>query len=400
MIKLRQLLGQRSLQTLGILLLFGLLAPFIPGDGHRALYTFSVLLKDLLIWMMPLTVAFFIAQTVASFEHKAPLFIATIVLFETLSNFASVWYSYGAASLLTSGVERINSNDLPASLEPLWRLPWLRPRWWGADRGCLAGLLLGISGAWFGQQSSLAQFIARGKNLLEQVLTRVFARCIPLFILGFVANLYQTNLVAALLRDSRVLVLSLALVWLVYIGGLFVFSSGLNLSRWLAHIRHLLPAGGLALSSACSLSTMPWTIQGTAKNLRDPSLAAAVIPATTNIQQIGDAIANTFLCFALYSHYFGAPPAVGMWLNFSLAFVLARFATAAVLGGAIFVMLPIYETYLHFTPEMIAVILAYNVLLDPLITSSNVMANGALCRIFERVWDRVRSLGGPPKLLT
>ena len=77
------------------------------------------------------------------------------------------------------------------------------------------------------------------------------------------------------------------------------------------------------------------------------------------------------------------------WLNFSFVFVLARFATAAVLGGAIFIMLPIYETYLSFTPEMIGIILAFNTILDPLITSSNVMANGALCRIFERVWTFV-----------
>ena len=50
-------------------------------------------------------------------------------------------------------------------------------------------------------------------------------------------------------------------------------------------------------------------------------------------------------------------------------------------------MLPIYESYLGFTPEMIAIILAVNVILDPLVTCTNVVANGALCRVFERVWN-------------
>ena len=54
-------------------------------------------------------------------------------------------------------------------------------------------------------------------------------------------------------------------------------------------------------------------------------------------------------------------------------------------------MLPIYEAYLGFTPEMIAIILAFNVILDPLVTSSNVLANGALCRIFERAWTLIYS---------
>ena len=70
-------------------------------------------------------------------------------------------------------------------------------------------------------------------------------------------------------------------------------------------------------------------------------------------------------------------------------FVGARFATAAVMGGAIFIMLP-YETYLNFTPEMIAIILAFNLVLDPIVTSSNVLANGALCRIFEMVLGKAQ----------
>ena len=51
-------------------------------------------------------------------------------------------------------------------------------------------------------------------------------------------------------------------------------------------------------------------------------------------------------------------------------------------------MLPIYETYLNFNTEMIAIILALNVVLDPIVTSCNVVANGALCRVFEVVWNK------------
>ena len=78
-----------------------------------------------------------------------------------------------------------------------------------------------------------------------------------------------------------------------------------------------------------------------------------------------------------------------MWIQFSFAFVLARFATSAILGGAIFVMLPVYETYLSFTPEMIMIILAFNVVLDPLVTACNVIGNGGLCQVFEKVWNRI-----------
>ena len=154
-------------------------------------------------------------------------------------------------------------------------------------------------------------------------------------------------------------------------------------------MKNLGPAGAIAFTSGCSLSTMPWTIEGAGKNLANPDFAEAIIPATTNIQQIGDCITNAFLCFLIYSHFYGHLPDVLTLVNFSIMFVLARFATAAVLGGAIFIMLPIYETYLSFNPEMIAIILGFNVILDPIVTSCNVVANGALCRIFERVWLRL-----------
>ena len=133
---------------------------------------------------------------------------------------------------------------------------------------------------------------------------------------------------------------------------------------------------------------MPWTIKGTSLNLKNPELAKAIIPATTNIQQIGDCITNTFLCFLIYKHFFGYTPDALTWAIFSIIFVAARFATAAVIGGAIFIMLPIYQNYLNFTDEMLAIILALNVILDPIVTSSNVMANGGLAKIFENVWSR------------
>ena len=136
---------------------------------------------------------------------------------------------------------------------------------------------------------------------------------------------------------------------------------------------------------------MPWTIAGAAKNLKNPQFAKAIIPATTNIQQIGDCIINTFLCFLIYRHFFRHSPDSLTWMSFSLIFVLARFATAAILGGAIFIMLPIYEAYLGFNAEMIAIILAFNVVLDPLVTSCNLVANGRFAASLKKSGSHCRT---------
>ncbi len=378
-------LKHRGIQVLLILTIYLLIAQYLPPIAHQALYTISVFIKDLLVWMLPLTVGLFIAHTICSFQQRALIFVAALILFEAMSNLSSVWYAFGGGHIAVDYLPTINLPVAHADFNALWRLPFSKPVWWSADKGTLFGLFLGFL-AIFSKKAFLKQGIDRGKEMAQWVLTKIFSRLIPLFVLGFVARMHQTEMLHHVFKHYSVLLVWLIVFLTLYITFLFLIGSDGTFKDLLRNIKNLLPAGGIAFTSGCSLSTMPWTINGTSKNLQNPDFAKEVIPATTNIQQIGDCIANTFLCFLIYKHFYGHAPDLMTWMNFSLIFVLARFATAAVLGGAIFIMLPIYETYLSFTPEMIAIILAFNVVLDPIVTSTNVIANGALCRIFEKVW--------------
>ncbi len=386
-------LKHRSVQTCLVLFGYVLAADYLPLILHQGFYTLSLFIKDLLLWIMPLTVGFFISHTIQGFERRAPLFILALLIFEALSNMTSVWYAFGSASLIGSYLPSFGASTIGEQWSALWRLPLSMPTWWSAQNGVLFGIILGFI-AGFTKNRFLIQVIANGKQNMEWLLTKVFAKLIPLFVLGFAAQIFQTKLLTQVFTHYSLLVIWLVFFLAVYLVFLFVLGAGRSIAQLLKNIKCILPAGAIALTSGCSLSTMPWTIAGASKTLQDPGLAKAIIPATTNIQQIGDCIANAFLCFLIYRHFYGVNPDIMTWLNFSIIFVLARFATAAVLGGAIFIMLPIYETYLNFNGEMIAIILALNVILDPLITSCNVIANGALCRVFEKVWVKICS----PKL--
>lgn len=372
-------------QIVILLLIFFLAAPYLPLFFFQLLYSISLLIKDFLMSILPIIIAFFIAHAVTAFKRKAPLFILTLIIFEAISNFTSSWFGFFTAYLSSDFFPPLQMAADHSDFSPLWRLPWTSPSWWSADKGAIGGILLGFA-AIFGQKLKLPTLINKGKSMAEVILTKLFARIIPLFVLGFTARMYQTGILKYAMGEYAPLLLCLALFLLIYISLLFWIGSGKNL---LTAIKNMLPAGAVAFTSGCSISTIPWTIAGASKNMEDKELSKAIIPATINIQQIGDCITNTFLCFLIYLHFFGHPPPLLTWLAFTSVFVLARFATAAVLGGAIFIMLPIYETYLSFSPEMISIILAFNVILDPLVTSSNVIANGALCRVFEKVWRRL-----------
>lgn len=373
----------RSVQVLLLVFLYLVCSPILPGKSHELFYTISLLMKDLLLWVLPVTIFFFIAHVVSSFERKAPLFLLALFGFEFFSNGISTWYAYGCAQIAGTHLEAIGANEWSSDFSALFRIV-SKPSWWSAGKGTLLGVAAGLFASFF--SPAMNRWIALGKAAAEALLTRFFAKLIPLFVLGFIAKMVHTHLLSQMVSQYGILLLWLLLFLSVYLCFLFFLSGGL---KWREHFKNLLPAGGLAFSSGCSLSTMPWTIEGTGKNLKNPDLAKAIIPATTNIQQIGDVIINCFLCFLIYRQFNGVNPDIWTWMHFSLVFVLARFGTAAVLGGAIFIMIPIYEAQLGFTPEMIAIILAFNVILDPIVTSANVMANGALCAVFEKVWRKL-----------
>jgi len=375
-----------------------MLAPSLSLPMHQFFYTISLWIKDVLLWIMPAVVCLFIATTISNFKTRAPLFILIIITFEVFSNFSSVSFAYLTASLVSLISPDISPHEIKDTLTILWQFPFKRPDWWSAEKGSIIGVALGLAASYLNLKK-MGDIIKFGKLRVEWFMTHVFARLIPIFILGFVAKIYATHMISYIIAHYLMLSVYLFIGLVTYLGILFLIGSRGILAKTLISIKNLLPATGIALTSCCSLTAIPWTIRGTEKNLARPELAQAIIPATTNIQQIGDCFANTFLCFLIYRAFYHVNPDIVIWLKFSLVFVLARFATAATMGGAIFLMIPIYEYYLGFNAEMIGLILAFNILLDPIITAGNVMGNGALCRLFEIIWVKFHKYPASPEII-
>lgn len=373
----------RALRYLFFIALAALVLPFTPHKILVFFYTLALGLKNLILWVIPLIIFFLISSALISFKGRALAFVLLLGIFEACSNFSCLIYANFAGAIAHEFIpllEKAGTHKMDA-LHPLWRFP--EPLY-SPSYAVMMGVAMGLL-AVFPGFTGLRVFLLKGKEKADWILQNVFPKLIIPFLLGFLSFLYASGHLISLLSSCSVMVPFLLLFLGVYLSFLYYLSGG-SWAQAFKHFSHLCPAGVLALSSGCSISSMPWTIEGTQKNLSNPDLAKAIIPATTNIQQVGDCITNGFLAYILHCQFMGYPPSLVAWLSFSVVFTLARFATSAVMGGAIFIMLPIYEAYLQFTPTMLSLILALNIILDPLVTSSNVMANGALCRVFERQW--------------
>ena len=112
------------------------------------------------------------------------------------------------------------------------------------------------------------------------------------------------------------------------------------------------------------------------------------MPATANTHLIGDCFAIPILSFVVMLSYGQSWPNFYDFLVFTIFFVMAKFAVAAVPAGGILVMLPVLHTHLGFDSEMQALILTVYSLLDPMITVGNVMGNGFFVKCFDIIYKK------------
>lgn len=218
-----------------------------------------------------------------------------------------------------------------------------------------------------------------------QVILKVFAYIIPLFIIGFVLKMIHDGTMRVMLSNYALVGGIVAGAVFSYIAFLYFFAAAWDRKLCVNSIRNMLPAAIAGFGSMSSATAMPLTILGTDKNSNQSDVARATIPATVSIHLIGDCFAIPIFAFAIMKSFGVAEPSFISYLIFALYFVVAKFSVAAIPGGGIMVMLPVLETYLGFTGEMLSLITALYILFDPLITSANVLGNGGFAMGIGRI---------------
>lgn len=384
---MKSILTNTPFQTVIALLSAALLYDVMPGPIASGFYTFSVFIKDAIMIILPAAVFFFIASSLVQFEKKGIFLVLLILVFEAFSNALASTSAYGLSFIGESFLSKSMNLSQKEGLTSYLSFAAYKPTWWRVEFGTVLGVFLGLITPYI-QKDLLKRFIFQGKSIASAIFSRIFARIIPLFVFGFFLNMFITGSFVTAARDCLEILIIMMIGLFFYITLIFMVAGG-NFKRGIQMIKNALPAGFTAFSSMSSAATMPVTIAVTEKNLMHKPFAGMLIPATTNIQQIGDCFCNVFLCCMILSFFGRGLPDPLTFFTFLSVFVIARYTTAGMIGGAIFIMLPIYQSYLGFNAEMISLILGFNMVLDPLITATNVMANSGLCVIFEKLWSLV-----------
>ncbi len=384
-----------SLQLLVILIGALLFGSFLPESLQALLYTISLNLKNLLLFILPAVIFSCLFSCLLTFRGASAIgFMLILFSIVFVSNYLSTLIAYGVGTLDLLTIDFLKSFNLSQNdeLKPLVEI--IFPKWISNDTALIIGFFTGSLFAFYPNRWA-DQFSAKAKRFVTLVLEKGFVPILPVFALGFILKMQYDGILMQIIESYLPLMLIIVVTYVLYLIFLFGLAAKFKPQQWLEYLKNIVPVALTGFSTMSSLATMPVTLNAAEKNTGNVDISRAVIPATVNVHMVGVAIAVPLMMFAILVN-FGFPfPSFSTYCLFAVYFVLAQFAVAAVPGGGILVMLPLLETHFGFTSEMSALITALYILFDPAITITNVLGNSALVIFVAKLFKSLTLKANP-----
>lgn len=363
-------------------ILFGWMVPYLIKSY---LYSLSLMIKECLIFVLPFVIFSLVYNAIGRLGGGVVKFILLIVPLICCSNFLNTILSYfSSMSFIKIGlVGNISAKAYSVSRELLPFFEIKLPKILSNDFALLFGIIFGLVGSFV-----KSDFLLQTRAFFDKV-TRYFFKILvpvmPFFIIGTALKLQHDGmLVIICTKYLPILITFIISAYGFVILQLFLLAN-MQKTKFMQYIKNIIPAIITGFGAMSSAAALPLSIKAAEDNSNDKKNAGIIIPATVNIHLVGDCFFIPMMAIAIMASFGMKIPSLAEYLLFSLHFVLAKFAVAAVPGGGVLVMLPVMQTYLGFTPDMLGLITALYVLFDPVITSCNVAGNGSMAILFDKI---------------
>ena len=363
-----------------------LVSPHIPVTGQSFAYALSLTIKEVLLFLLPIIIFALIFSSIVRLKNGALRLIILLLPLICISNLITTWTSYFFGNFIIAHSELTLVKDIAQNtLQPLWTCSL--PRLIQNKYAMFIALGMGLGTGFYSE--SLGHKVADTLSFLSNMfLNRIFLPIMPIFIVGFVIKFQYDGILSILIKNYAFIFFAVFISQLIYVLLLYFIAAKGKFLVMLNFLRNMLPAGISGFSAMSSAVAMPLTLVGTEKNLENKELTNFVIPSTVNFHLIGDCIAIPIFAMAIMISFGYQLPGLLDYAVFVSFFVIAKFGVAAIPGGGILVMWPILSAQLGFTSEMLSVIHAIYIMFDSVITSMNVMGNGAFAILFAKIYKK------------
>jgi len=377
-------------QLTAIILAVLLFGGMVPISFIQGCYTFSSIFKEFLGALLPFMVFFFVVTGILSFRKNAPLVLGIMLSCIFVSNAFVALVSYVTMMLFGSQVVCDTAfTSLVIQAEPIHSLiSFSIPLPFNGIHALIAALVVGIVCS-FVSVPWLERFFLFGKKWIEYCVSYFFIPLLPFYILGFLLKIRAEGMFVCLLEQYGAAFMLIIALQVLYLSWLYFIASEFSIRAAWEAIKVAFPSYITAFSTMSSAAAIPVSIKAAEENTGNRELASVAMPIMANVHLLGDSIVTPILAMVTMTVFLGVLPGFVQYLSFVFYFCMTMFAVSGIPGGGILVMIPILKSQLGFTGEMVNVIMTIYFLLDAFGTGANVMGDGALVMIVNKVLKRV-----------
>ena len=347
------------------------------------LFTLSTVLKNILVFLLPFLVLPYIFNSLSDLKDQGALLIVLILIGVAVSTFAAIIYGYGVVNLITTYISikpyAINLDQDQIFSYINLNLPSIPVELMLAI-GAVAGIIQSHK-----PNKKVQRFFEKYQYASDFFFAKLFTPILPLYILGFLMKIAHDGDFGAIFHSFKNLFLCMIAAQIIYIFGYFLIGCTGFVNRALRAFKNSLPAFITGFSSISSMVTLPVTLQVAYENTKNFKIADLTIPTTVNCHAVGDAIGLTILSLSVYYFTNGSLPDFSTFVVFAGILTLAQFGAVSVAGGSVIIIVPYLQKTFGFTPEMIGLITAISVFIEPWGTGCNILGNSGYVIVVERI---------------
>lgn len=378
----KMLYSNSFIQLLFAILLCSIFHKNISHDTVRFFLTISTFLREILVFILPFLLFSFVAVALSAIPKNGLLFVLELMFFVALSNFCNILVSgcIGFSLLKTPSAHHILQKSI--EITPLFyvNLPNIIPTTYALLTGIIVGLFNSIK-----PSNTIQYIISTLHRLIMLFMKKLFIPLLPLFVAGFLLKLFAEGAITNFVSNNFYICMLMFSFLIIYLFIWLIVAAELNFVKATLIFKSAFPAICTAFSTMSSAAALPFSIEAANINTKDKVLADAVMPLTLNFHMLGDTIIVPIIAMIVMRAFDHPLPSAYNFVMFGIFFVLNKFAGGGVPSGTIMVTIPVLKEYLGFDDSMIAFIIAFYGMMDPIATSGNVAANNFFVIIFQKV---------------
>jgi Na+/H+-dicarboxylate symporter len=361
----------------------------LPPEAGRFFLTISVCLRELLVFVLPFLLFSFVAVALSAIPKEGLLFILGLMLIILISNFVNILISGGVGFFILSGTKANIMPEAKTALSPLFEISL--PHIAETTHSLFAGIFVGLINSLY-PDKHVSLVISFLHDSVLKFMKKFFVPLVPLFVGGFLLKLFSEGRINGFVENnSKTCLMMCGFLW-CYLALWLMTAAAFKFRRAAEIFKTTFPAIVTAFSTMSSAAALPFSLEAAEKNTGDKVLSDAVMPLTLNFHMVGDTILVPIMSMTVMAAFNHPLPTVSNFIMFGVFFVLNKFAGGGVPSGTIMVTIPVLKTYLGFDDAMIAFIVAFYGIIDPIATSGNVSANGFFVIIFQKIRNYIKGI--------